>query len=149
MLNHKIILSHTQFDELRRLICYQNIPDFDDAYVSKNLRDEMRKVNALRGKMNSAPTFEERVTAFCSHLCVSRKDIAELTVREFIMHESMYQDIEQYRMLKQAELGGMIEFKKPIEHYLFKVKRSKTDGYLVDYDGFSDNLKKTGSISVK
>ena len=149
VLDGKHMIDHLQFDELRRLICYQNLPDYDDAYVSKHLRDEMKRVNALRSKVGSFPTFEERVTAFCSHLGVNRSAIAELTVREFIMHESMYQDIEQYRMLKQAELGGMVEFKKSIEHYLFKPKRSKTDGYLVDYDGFTDNMKKTGAMSVK
>jgi hypothetical protein len=149
VINSTIFLSSKDFDCLRSIVCHQHIPDFSDEYISKDVRDEIRKTNEVRSAKVSMPSLEDRITSYCVQVNKTRKDLSEVSVREFLMHELMYQSIESYKIHRQAELGGMVEFKTPIEHYLFKKKKSTTDGYLTNFDDFQSKVNQGSEAMVK
>lgn len=149
LINDLFFLKHSEFDDLRNLICYQHIPDYNDAYVSKDMRDEIRKTEELHKSKSGYPSFEERVTSYCVHVNRTRQDLSDISIREFLVHEAMYQSIEDYKIYKQADMSGMVEFKKPIEHYLFRKKKSQTEGYLIDLDSFKSQINQNEPVAVK
>ena len=149
LINDTIVISSKEYDLIKKLVCFQHLINFDDEYVSPDMRKEMEERRKLDTSRYEMPTLEQRISAYCCNFKCGKKDVLSLTVREFTVNEEMYSSIEEYKSLRSAELGGMVKFEKPIEHYLYRLKKEKTDGFLIPFEQFKDKMGQSGGVSFQ
>lgn len=119
---HKI--TDDDFFKLRKIIMYQNLPDFkDDSWVEKSIRDDQAEKNKLASKDSGTASLERKM------LCLSAKsnykidEISNMSMRKFIMLLGIIQDAMDYEIQRTGLMSGMVSLKKgqKIEHWIYKV----------------------------
>lgn len=136
-------ITHKDFDDIKRIIMYQNIIHFDDEYVNPELKQAMAEVDSLRNKTLIPPNLERKM--------------AIITARTGLTKE--YQEKMAYRAhsLLFEELCGDVDYstKRPIALYagkdsevqwIFKKEKNKFDGYITDADKYTNSM---GNGSIK
>ena len=138
----KIIpFTYADFDNLRKICVHQHIPDYDDTQLSPEIKQEIARTRALQQKNYEIATLEMRLSAYSSHYKCNKKDIFNLSVREFLINEDMYDRMLNYQIYRTAESSGMVEFKEPIEHYLYRFKKKHILDMFMSLDEMEDKVK--------
>lgn len=135
-----IKISETEFDEFRRLVLIQNIREWDDEYVTPEVKQAMDEYYELVSRKAVHVEMERKVAAVISQTGLSIQEIQQMPYRMFqIVYEAMVDRID-YQICKQAEMNGA-EFKKPIEHWVNREAHDKYKDAFVDYDTMESKLK--------
>lgn len=128
------------FDDIRKIIMYQNLIDYDDTYVNPEIKAAYDEYWATKNKDIIAPDLEHRIADFTAMTGVLKKDVLDMSYREFEMAFDAAKDKLEYQIAKTGEMSGMIKFKNPIEHWIFKRKKSKYEGVFTDYGDFKKKI---------
>ena len=56
-----------QFDDIKRIILYQNVPHYDDTYIDPDLKKMMGEVDRLKSQGINVPTLERRMAIITAH----------------------------------------------------------------------------------
>lgn len=127
-----------QFNDIRRIILYQNIIGYDDSYINPELKKAMAETDALKGRNIEFPNTERRMAIITSHTGIPRSVQSSMTYRE--------------HMLLFREVSGEADFMAswPIilyagemdkhEHWIYKKKKGKFDDYITNRDEFAGKL---------
>ena len=133
-----ISITAKQFDDIRRIIMYQNIVGYDDSYINPELRASIEETKALKSKGIDMPSIERKIAIITSHCGLSKKEQMEMTYRS---HELLFQ-----------EVSGEIEFitTKPvalysgngdkIDHWIYKKEKGKFDDYFSSVESVKSKL---------
>ena len=73
---------------------------------------------------------------------VLKKDIKNITYREFESIFNYCQGRIEYQINRTAELSGNVEFKNPIEHWIYHKPFNPFGEAFTSYEGFKDKLTK-------
>lgn len=138
----KIILKRKDFEELKDIILFQNLPNYDNKYVNSDLQKEIDTINELKMKSIQIPSLELKKVTLCLNSGYTLEQLDNITLRKFDLLLSQSGDIMEYKIMRAAEMSGMVTFKSKIEHYLYKNKPSKTNSALSDYGQFKDKMSK-------
>ena len=90
------IITAKEFDEIKKIILYQNLPNFDDEYINPELKANMEEYDRLKGKNIVQPTLERRMAIISAHTGISKAEQNAMTLRA---HSSLF-----------AEVVGEVEF---------------------------------------
>lgn len=142
--NHNILIidnitiNDNEFDDIRRIIMYQNIYDYDDGYISPDIRKAMEDYYAVKNKGLTSPELEDKMAELTAMTGILKRDILTMTYREFenVFDASMGR--LEYQINRTAELSGMTKFDKPIKHWIYQRKKDKFNEAFTSYE----NLKK-------
>lgn len=136
----KTTINGNEFDDLVKIIAYQNIYDYDDTYVSPDVQEAIDEYYRVKNKDYVLPELSAKIAAFTSMTGILKKDVKNMTYMEFeeVFHASM--DRLEYQIARGAEMTGMVEFKQPIEHWFYKKKKSKYDGVFTNYESFKKKI---------
>lgn len=116
------------FDVLRKIILYQNIPSYDDRYVDPEIKKlQERHDNIVNKGMDDIqpPTLEDLMIALIAELGYTIEYVTQLSWRKFSLLLKSVEDKIDYKIKKAAEMGGMVTFKEPIEHWIYKKKKDR------------------------
>lgn len=140
-----IIIDSKDFDNIKQIILYQNILDYDDSYISPELKQAMEEENALRNNKVIPISLERKIAIITSHCGLSKKDQLEMTYRSHsLLFKEVCGEVEFTTMgAVQAMFGDK---KKEFEHWIFKKEKDKLDGYLTDINTYTQALGGEGSI---
>jgi hypothetical protein len=128
------------FDDLRQLVCYQNMPDYDDDYVDPELKAEMEEAARLENPNAVSPTLEKQESCIVASTAYKYSDIKELSIRKLVLLLRTVDAKLHYFTYRQAEASGMVSFKKDLTHWIYgNDKRNKFDK-LQSLDSFKDKL---------
>lgn len=132
------------YNRLRQIILYQNFPDYqDDSWVDPDVkRDQQRKQEILSksGEAGSA-TLERKIVAIASQTSYKLDEILNLPMRKFIIMLQMVDDVIRYQCDRTGMMSGMVTFKQPLEHWLYKNKKSMY-GTAVTADSYIQQISK-------
>lgn len=135
-----VVINHKEFDEIRKIILYQNIFDYIDIKMSQDVREVFEKSQRMKSKNITQPTLEEQMSVITSETGILKKDMLEMTCREFdILFTTVVEKID-YTINKRADLQNK-EFKEPIPHWIFQKNKDILDGVLVDKGKLDDKMK--------
>lgn len=129
--NVKYIIKSKDFEDIRKIILYQNIIDYDDTYINKNIRDMMNKMNEAQTSNLKPITLEDKLVFVSIATGHSFDYLYKLSYRKFIKMFIMASERDTYMLNRQAELSGNVKFDKPLEHYIYKTNKGKYDDYFV------------------
>lgn len=122
----------SDFLEIKKIICEQNLVELPDQSISKEVRDDIEKARAYKNKMvggYKTGTFEDYIIALSISTGWTMEYIRELTLRKFTKSIRRMDNLIHYKIYLAASMSGMVEFKDKsfIKHWL--VDLEETHGY--------------------
>ena len=128
----------------KKIILYQNLPNFDDEYINPELKANMEEYDRLKGKNIVQPTLERRMAIISAHTGISKAEQNAMTLRA---HSSLF-----------AEVVGEVEFSanKAIALYagkgdnvqwIFQKAKGKYDEYITSVEKFNKSMGGDGVIN--
>jgi len=130
------------FDNIRKIILFQNIIDYDETYidpkVEKTLKEAQEFMSRNKKKMCS---LEDQLICVLISTALKLDDIYNLSIRKFskILERVDYK--LHYSIYKQAEMSGMVSFEEEIDHWMCDLKKNKYSDVIVDYGEFKNKFQ--------
>lgn len=133
-------IDKTTFDELRSLVCYYNLPDYDDEYVDPDLEAELEERAKLENPDAVSPTLEKQMSCLVASTSYKYAELEDLTIRKLVLLLRTVDTKLHYFTYRQAEASGMVSFKHELTHWIYgNDKRNKFDG-LQSLDSFKEKM---------
>ena len=133
-----IVISAKEFDDIAKIILYQNLPDYDDKYINPDIKKSMQEVDRLKNKDYESPDLERQMGIIESHTGILKEQLLKKTWRSFqILFREVCGEIEFYTTRPAAIAVGAGD---KVDHYIFKKRKDKFDGYFVDMNKFSHEV---------
>lgn len=142
-----IKLDSKEFDQLKRVILYQNIAGYDekDKFVDPSLKKAFEEYQRLTSRGYKEKPLDEQIAVVQSHTGMRKLDILEMTARSFkLLFNACVSEID-YQCLKTAELSGNVEFKHAIEHWAFN--KGYEDKYSRAFVSQDEYMNKMASVT--
>ena len=137
---NNIYINAQEFDDIRRIIMYQNIYNYDDTYVSPDIKKAMEEYYTVKNQGLTNPELEDKMAELTAMTGILKKDILNMTYREFenVFDASMGR--LEYQINRTAEVSGMVKFDKPIRHWIYQRKRNKFEEAFTSYKEFKKKI---------
>lgn len=139
-----IEITAKQFDDIRRIILYQNIPGFDDEYINPQLKNALDEVKMMKNRNIDIPSVERKIAIITSHCGLSKKEQLNMTYRS---HELLFNEIcgevEFTTTRPIALFGGK---GSEIEHWIYRNKKGKFDGKVISVSDYNKSGGGNGQV---
>lgn len=133
-----------QFDDIRRIILYQNIPQYDDSYIDPDLKKAMDDVDRLKSQNIEIPNIERRMAIITAHCGISKKEQMDMTYRSHtVLFQEVYGEVEfetTRPIMLYAGKGN------EIDHWIYKKKKDKFDGYITSVESYNKSMGGDGKV---
>jgi hypothetical protein len=138
------IITKDDFNEIRKIICYQNIIGFDDSYIDPELEQDIKDRDKIINKNLSTPSLEKQKCCIIASGCnYDFETIKEITLRKFSLLLQTIDGKLHYEIYKDNEVSGAVTFPRGVNHWIYEKKKTKFDDMVL-----LDNIKqKLGSSS--
>lgn len=137
-INDDISVGAKDFDNIRRIIMYQNLVHYDDEYINPEIKKMMDEVDAVKNAGIEPPTIERRMAIITAHCGISKQEQMNMTYRSHsLLFEEVYGEVEfetTRPILLYAGKGN------EIDHWIYKKKKDKYDGYMTDADSYAQSM---------
>lgn len=125
---NSLVIHAKQFEDIRRIIMYQNILHYDDSYVDADLKKAMQETDELKNKNIVIPSVERKMAIITSHCGLSKLDQQKMTYRAHcVLFEEVCGEVEFTTVRPIALYGG-----QKIDHWIYKEKKGRFDGYIME-----------------
>lgn len=136
--DNDIEIKSKDFDNICRIIMYQNLIHYDDEYVNPEIKKMMAEVDAVKNAGIESPTIERRMAIITAHCGISKQEQMNMTYRSHsLLFEEVYGEVEfttTRPILLYAGKGN------EIDHWIYKKKKDKYDGYMTDADSYAQSM---------
>lgn len=133
-------INHKDFDDIKKIILYQNIKNYDDSYVSKDIRKVMDEYyKATNGNIEPL-TLEDKMAFLGNESGLTTEEMLKMTYREFNNRFGWAVDKMDYLINKTAEMSGNVKFKEKIEHIIYKSKKDKYEKFFKNKEEFVNKI---------
>ena len=140
-----IKITGNQFEDIRRIILHQNLPHYDDSYINPDLKKSMEEMDQLRNKDVEIPTLERKMAIITAHCGISKKAQMEMTLRSHtLLFEEVCGEVEFTTTRPIAMLSK--ESASKIDHWIYRRKKDKLDGYITDVETYHKSMGGDGNI---
>lgn len=137
-INDDISVGAKDFDNIRRIIMYQNLVHYDDEYINPEIKKMMDEVDAVKNAGIEPLTIERRMAIITAHCGISKQEQMNMTYRSHsLLFEEVYGEVEfetTRPILLYAGKGN------EIDHWIFKKKKDKYDGYMTGADSYAQSM---------
>ena len=138
------------FDEIRNIICSQNILDIPDDKVQKEVRDSLEEARKYREKHSGTKqgSFEDYMIALSISTGWTLDYIYNMTIRKFIKSVRRTDNLIHYKIYLSASMSGMVEFKDKsfIKHWMSDLdSEDKYSDVAVGVEDMSNKINVGGS----
>lgn len=133
-----IEIKSKDFENIRRIIMYQNLIHYDDEYINPEIKQMMNEVDAVKNAGIELPSIERRMAIITAHCGISKQEQMNMTYRSHsLLFEEVYGEVEfetTRPILLYAGKGN------EIDHWIYKKKKDKYDGYITDADTYARSM---------
>lgn len=139
-----ITITPNQFDDIKKIILYQNIPHYDDSYINPDLKKAMDEEDALKNKNVVVPSLERKMAIITAHSGVLKSDQEKMTYRA---HCALFDEVcgeTEFTTIRPISLFSG----NKLEHWIYKSKKGKYDSYITDVDKYSQSMGGNNSIKT-
>lgn len=123
------LITNDIFENLRKIILLQNDIDYNiDEFINADTINALEKAHAFEAKKRKEKSdIEDYIDSLIIELKVPEEYVSSLTIRKFWRYIKRINKHEEYQSCRCAQLGGMVKFKEPIQHWMTSVET--TDPY--------------------
>ena len=141
-----IVIKPNHFEEIMRIILYQNDARYDDEYINPDLKKAMQDMDKLKAKGKEPPNLERRMAIVTAHTGVPKKDLLEMTLRSFdALFSEVVGEVEFLTTRALILYSGQAE---KTDHWLFPKKKDKFEGYITDVGDYSKSMGGDGKVKT-
>ena len=133
----KSIITSKEMEEIKKIILKQNIYNYDDRYISPDIKKEIEEYNKIKYKGIVQPNFEKEKVFVMSKSGVSEDALNKMYYRTFSLMFRMMVDNDIYFANKMLEASPKYDIKESATHPLF----TKEDDGISNAFTSSDKLK--------
>ena len=137
-----IPINRKQFDELRQIVCYQNILDHDDEYIDPELKAELEEAARLRNPNAVQPSLEKQEACILTNSAYTFETIKDMTIRKMVLLLRTIDAKLHYMAYRQGELSGMVKFNKEIDHWIYSNNKPNKFDSIVSLDSLKNKINK-------
>jgi hypothetical protein len=136
----EFICDRKDFDNIRKIICYQNAIDLPDEGIDPKLEKALQEMEEYRAK-NKPKTcsFERQMLHVMRNTGMGLESVKQLSARKFHMILENIDKQMHYEILMTAKMSGMVEFKEEIDHWMTEIKIDKYKD-MIGLDDFKNKL---------
>ena len=129
----------TDFDEIRIIICNQNLVELVDETIQKEVRDKMEEARRIKAGLNGnkPASFEDTILCLVASTNMSLDQVYELSLRKFIKLLQRVDAKLHYQIYMTAAMSGFVEFKDKsvLRHWMSDFeKENKNSDVLLNFD---------------
>lgn len=99
-------INTNDYDLLRNIVLYYNIPDYDDEYINPELKAELEEVARLKNPNNVQPSLEKQESCIVSTGVYTYETIKDITIRKMVILLRTIDARLHYFAYRQGELSG-------------------------------------------
>lgn len=114
------------FELLRKIVLYQNIPDYNDEYINPELKAELELAAKLENPNNVTPTLEKQELCLAASTSYTLEEIKKMSIRHMVMLLRTVDAKLHYFTYKQAESSGFVKFSSEIQHWVYSSDKPKS-----------------------
>lgn len=144
-----IEISGKQFEDIKNIILYQNIFDYDDSYINPDIKQAIEEVNSIKNRDIDFPTLERRMAIVSSHTGILKKDQEEMTYRSHcVLFKEICGEVDFISVRTAVMVGNMFSKQKiDLEDWIYKKKHNKYEQYFTSQDSYKNSMG--GSTNIK
>ena len=136
--NPDIIITEKEFDDIRRIIMYQNILDYDDEYINPDLKKAIDETNALKAARYAPISTARKMGIVMAHSGYTKQQLKDMTYRSFnILFNEVVGEVEFETTRVISLYAGQGD---KIEHWIFKKRKDKFDDYIHPLDEYAKSM---------
>ena len=128
----KYVINAKEFDDISKIIQAQNDPNYDDRYVSPEVKELMQEYYKAKYKDIHSPSLEKQKAFVSSKTGKTFAQLNELPYREFSLIYDACKDSEIYIGQKIIQGSYKYEVKEDIKHPLFEPKKDPYEELFTD-----------------
>lgn len=127
------------YENIKKIICEQNMVELPDENMSKEVRDSLEKAREYKRRLSKTKpaTLEEYIISLSLATGWSIEYIYDMSIRKFITAIQRMDNLIHYKIYLAASMSGMVEFKDKsfIKHWLTSLEEEdKYKDVAVDYE---------------
>ena len=134
-------INSNDYDLLRNIVLYYNIPDYDDEYINPELKAELEEVARLKNPNNVQPSLEKQESCIVSTGVYTYETIKDITIRKMVILLRTIDARLHYFAYRQAECSGFVKFKNELQHWIYSSDTKDKFGDIMTMDALKDKLK--------
>lgn len=115
----------TEFDNIMDIIKYQNIINYDNEFVSDDVKQVVSDYYAIKNKGIKQPSIEDKITHILAHSSIPVSEIFELSCRRFEMVFQSIVDKTDYIVMSIAQIQGALKKGETVPHWAYKPDKEK------------------------
>jgi hypothetical protein len=135
-----IVLDKDDFKNLKLIVCSQNVPDYSTEYIDPDLEEDRKEAERLRSKNIEVPSLEQQMCCIVSGSSYKLEELQQMSIRKFSILLKTIDEKLHYEIYKMNENSGAVTFKKGLDHWIYKKKKSLLDD-VISLDKFNEKMK--------
>jgi hypothetical protein len=144
-LSDKEIFNANDFEEIRMIICNQNLVELVDETIQKDVRDKMDEARMLKAKAsgNKPASFEDTMLCLVASTNLSLEQVYDLPLSKFIKLLQRVDAKLHYQIYMTAAMSGMVEFKDKsiLRHWMSDLEKdNKNSDVMLDFDKVKEKV---------
>ena len=142
---NETVYTSQDFDEIRKIICRQNLVELPDTSISKEVRDSLEKAKEYKNKIANVKygSFEDYIISLATVTGWTYEYIYSMSARKFIKSIRRLDNFIHYKIYLTASMSGMVKFedKSFIKHWLTDIENeNKYADVSVDLDAVQKKI---------
>ena len=135
-------INKNNYDLLRDIILYYNLPDYDDEYIDPELKKELEEVARLKNPNSVQPSLEKQMSCIISATgAYTYESLQKLSIRKLVLLLRTIDARLHYFAYRQGELSGMVKFDKEIDHWIYSSDKKNKYEDIMSLDTLKNKLK--------
>ena len=139
------VLTSKEFDDIKKIILFQNLEDYDDRYVSPDVKKLYYDYLATINTTSVNPSLERKKTFVIGKTGISMNEINKMSYRVFNQIYVSAVETDIYYANKIIQSSQKYEMKEEIIHPLFVAKKDKYADLFVDKSVVESKVGKANS----
>jgi len=140
------LFDELDFEEIKTIICDQNLVTLPDETVQKVVRDKMEEARKYKEGLsgNKPASFEDTMLCLIISTNMSLEQVKELSLRKFIKLLQRVDAKLHYQIYMTGQMSGMVEFKDKsiLRHWMSDLeKENKNNDVMVDFNQIKGKLE--------
>ena len=137
------LITPKEFNELKKIILFQNIINYDDRYLSPDIKKEIEEYEKIKYSNENIvnPTLEKQKVFVISKTGISMKDINDMTYRTFTQVYNYNVNVDLYFAQKILQASQKYDMKEDAIHPLFKKEEDRLKSAFVSKSEFEGKMK--------
>lgn len=139
--NVKYYITPKEFDDIKKIILFQNIYDYDDRYISPDVRKSVEETQRIKNRNMTNPSMEKRKILVMSINGMSMAELNDMSYRVFcqIYHSLIERDM--YFVQNMMKASPNYEVKDEVIYPTYRVETNILDASFVEKDTLEKKIR--------